>query len=239
MLTLLQGVGAFGPRLALQGGAALLFAYGSPRLTRDLDFAARPEVFPDPAELMERIPGLELRRDDRQAVPPFLRLVRTERRHGFALAVPVEVAGVPAEDVRTVDLGGGPVWVEAPDEILTDKVVACLVRMRRRGTVKPQDLFDIAYLRYAFPGVRTSAERVARRLAAYGEAAEARPVVGRLLEWLRGPGAVPAVRDGLEAVGTVGLPDGGPGVEQTLPPELRFERVPAAVLEVLQEVFGG
>lgn len=238
MLDVLRAIGVspLGRRLVLQGGAALHFVYGSPRLTRDLDFVAPPDAFPAPGEVCAAIPGIALRRDDRASVPPFMRLAKRWRYGGVILSTPVEIAGVRVRGRREWEVAPGiRCAVETLDEILTDKVVACIARMQDRGTVKPQDIFDIAYIRRLAPDVRTTPEDVAGRLAAYDRRLDS-GTVRRLLDWLASDEAVFAVRDALRASGTAARQDAR-AVDE-LPGGLRPEGAVGAAEEVFHALFG-
>jgi len=237
MLDVLSSVSAspLRDRLVLQGGAALHFVYGSPRLTRDLDFVAPPDAFPRFKDVAAAVPGIKLRREDLRSAPPFMRGAVQTRHGGVWLSVPVEIAGVRVEGVAEAEAAPGVrVAVETPDEIMTDKVVACFARMQGRGAVKPQDVFDIAYLRRAL-GARTTPEAVRHRLADYGM--QFVPETGRrILDWLASVEAVWAVRDALGASGTADHPEGGATALASLPAELRPEAVVAVCAEVFHEL---
>jgi hypothetical protein len=194
-----------GERLVLQGGTALAFVYGSPRPTRDVDFVAPPEDMPSPEEVAAVLPGVRLRRDMRASVPPFLRwsLPWEDPASGVSLALPLEVVGVRVSGVVLSRVESDPpgdpvpVRVETLDEILVDKVVACLGRLRRRGSIKEVDIFDIAYIRSVAPGIRPDPEAVARRMADYGEALDV-DAVRRLSDMLASGRAARALAGALK-----------------------------------------
>lgn len=138
-----------GGRAVLQGGAALHFGYGSPRLSADVDF-----VGVDVARALdERGPALARAATETLGCPSRWsmgragRLVRgkvtvtidTSRR----LVLPVEAYEVPA---RTFQVHGALGAIEEPAEIAADKIVASADRLARRGVLKITDLYDLWYI---------------------------------------------------------------------------------------------
>jgi len=62
---------------------------------------------------------------------------------------------------------GGSVYVESPEEILADKIVACFDRINIRGTLKPSDLFDIYYISEQFAIHNLEKELIDKKLRDY------------------------------------------------------------------------
>jgi hypothetical protein len=149
-LCAIEVVAAGGGDAVLQGGAALHFAYGSPRLSADVDF-----VGPGVAAVLERS-GEPLARAAGELLgcAACWSMTRAGRllRGKLALAVdparrlvlPIEAFEVPAHTSRPAATLG---VVEEPVEIAADKIVASADRFARRGTLKTTDIFDLWYLR--------------------------------------------------------------------------------------------
>jgi hypothetical protein len=168
-----ESVAAGGRAAVLQGGAALHFAYGSPRLSADVDFAGVGVAL----QLEQQGPGLAdaagavLARTARWSLQRTGRLLRgkvtIEVDAARRLVLPVEAYEVPAH--RPVDRGtlGS---VEAADEIAADKLVASADRFVRRGTLKTTDLFDLWFVTTVVGAPRPDPALVGAKLADYGQA---------------------------------------------------------------------
>jgi len=165
----------------LQGGAALHFVYGSPRLSADVDLAgmgardALEGCGPALARAAEELLGCPCR----WSVTRVGRLTRgklsMETDPSRRLVLPVEAYDVPARLPRVDERFGS---VEAPEEIVADKVVASADRWSRRGTLKTSDLFDLWYLLTCRRVPLPDPELIAAKRADYGMAA-CRPDLGR------------------------------------------------------------
>ena len=238
MLDLLRFISAspLRDRLILHGGAVLNFVYGSQRLTRDLDFVASPDALPRPDEMRAAIPDIEIRFIDRESVPPFMRAAKRIRCGGLWLSVPIEIAGVRVGNVSETEAAPGVrILVETPAEIFTDKIVSCLARMEERGSIKPQDLFDIAFLRREHPVIQVAPKSIDSRMKDYGKQWNA-GIIRRVLAWLREGEAVWAVRDALKKTGTKDYPDGGEEAVDGLPEGLKPESIVAVNAEVFHDL---
>lgn len=140
---------ARGGAAVLQGGAALHFAYGSPRLSADIDYVGADvgRVLEEHGETLARAAGDLLGCPARWSMHRAGHLVRgkitIELGPARLLALPVEAYEVQAHMKRTVPLLG---WVEEPMEIAADKIVASADRLARRGTLKMTDLYDLWHL---------------------------------------------------------------------------------------------
>lgn len=158
----------------LQGGAALRFAYGSPRLSADVDFVG-PEiarVLAERGEAMARAAGELLARPCRWSMMRAGRFMRGKvavaADGSRRLVLPIEAYEVRAHTIRTFgDLGA----VEEPGEIAADKIVAIADRLARRGTIKTTDLFDLWYVRERLATAPPPRSLVAAKLADYGQPA--------------------------------------------------------------------
>lgn len=167
-----------------QGGTALRFFYGASRFSEDLDFVFVAKnsgtwqsigsllqgletyllgVFPFPLEiaLKKQKEGEILKRFSLRATGgPLSRKV----------VVNIEFANVPSYMPRTAHLEFPPfnpvIQVEAPEEILADKVVACALR----AYIKGRDLWDIRYLAFE-KGVPLPVKLIARKALDYGSTA--------------------------------------------------------------------
>jgi hypothetical protein len=137
------------PRSVLQGGAALHFVYGSPRLSQDVDFVG-PEArraLEQRGEAIARAAAELLEAEATWSLADAGRLVRGKvtvlldpaRR----IVLPVEAYEVPAHLAERHPIYGD---VEQPVEIAADKVVATAGRLAERGTLKTRDLYDLWYL---------------------------------------------------------------------------------------------
>ncbi|GMV41010.1 MAG: hypothetical protein AMXMBFR64_27260 [Myxococcales bacterium] len=133
----------------LQGGAALRFAYGSPRMSVDVDFAgvgAGGHICahgPALAAAVQEAMGTPVAWSDvlvGRLTRAKLTLVLPSRT---TLVLPVEAYDVAAH--RPIATAVGP--VESPEEIVADKVIATAERLERRGTAKLTDFYDIWFLR--------------------------------------------------------------------------------------------
>ncbi len=162
------------PRAVLQGGGALHFVYGSPRLSADVDFVGEQVA----AALAERGPGIAqaaqawIGQPARWSLAKAGRLLRgkvsVEIDAARRLVLPVEAYGVPAHRQR-LDARAGA--VEGPEEIVAHKIVASADRLARRGTLKTRDLFDLWFLAVRLRTEPPDAELVTRKLRDYGQPA--------------------------------------------------------------------
>lgn len=137
-------------RAVLQGGAALHFAYGSPRLSADVDFVGESvrealsacgdavarrasEIAGTPASWSMRVDGRLVRGKVTIEVDAARRIV-----------LPVEAYEVPAHQPASERAGS---HVEQAQEIAADKIVASADRLARRGALKTRDLYDLWFIR--------------------------------------------------------------------------------------------
>lgn len=141
----------FTRHLTFQGGGALHFIYSSPRYSTDLDFAC-----PDLAVKYESDLSNILARPVRFAtelVTPTIKTnfsgighVKLSYKLPTGLVVKTEIVGVPAFHSSPTSGKYSPLSVESPDELYADKIVASLIRMNTRSSLKPTDLFDLNWL---------------------------------------------------------------------------------------------
>lgn len=160
-------------RAVLQGGAALHFAYGSPRLSVDVDYVG-PNVA---SALLERGPSVAGAAATLLGLPARWSLGRSGRllRGKVTLeldvarriVLPVEAFEVPAHRAQAL---AGFGRVEEPVEIIADKVVACASRLAARGTFKTRDLYDLWFLLTRAAADSPSPDLVVAKAADYGEA---------------------------------------------------------------------
>ncbi|MBI2895824.1 MAG: nucleotidyl transferase AbiEii/AbiGii toxin family protein [Deltaproteobacteria bacterium] len=157
--------------VTLQGGAALHFVYGSPRLSADVDFVgeAAGRRIADLGEELASAAGDLLGRPCRWSIRQSGRLVRGKIQvdidEARRLVLPVEAFEVPAHRPRAEPPAG---TVEEPDEILADKAVASADRLARRGTLKTTDLYDLWYLRTRLDVREVDRRLVQAKMADYG-----------------------------------------------------------------------
>lgn len=162
------------PRAVLQGGAALHFVYGSPRLSADVDFVGEEvaRALAERGEGIARAVAQWLDQPARWSLGRAGRLIRgkisLEIDATRRLVMPVEAYEVPAHRPR-LDARAGT--VEEPEEIAADKVVASADRLARRGTLKTRDLFDLWFLKARLGTQPPDAELVAQKLRDYGQPA--------------------------------------------------------------------
>jgi predicted nucleotidyltransferase component of viral defense system len=155
----------------LQGGAALHFAYGSPRLSADVDFSGDESV----NVLESRGPAIAEAAGGCLGLPARWSLVRRGRLARGKVSVeidavrrlvlPVEAYSVAARLPRAVPTLGA---AEAPEEIAADKIVASADRLARRGTLKTTDLYDLWYIRERLGLTRPDPALVEAKIADYG-----------------------------------------------------------------------
>ncbi|MBI4574923.1 MAG: nucleotidyl transferase AbiEii/AbiGii toxin family protein [Planctomycetes bacterium] len=163
--------------LVLQGGGALHHCHGSPRYSADLDLV-EGEGFDAEAlgVALERAAGRlgaawgEVEVSGATAHGRLSRQkLRVALRPGTVLVLAIEryAVAVHRPEVRPL-LGADPavqVAVEAPEELMADKLVAAIDRWRARGSVKLRDVYDLDRLsRLAEP----DASLVIRKLEDYG-----------------------------------------------------------------------
>jgi hypothetical protein len=158
-------------RAVLQGGAALHFVYGSPRLSQDVDFVGEqafqalsdngPNIARAAADLLEHDAVWSLVRSGRLLRGKVTVTLDPARR----LVLPVEAYEVRAHTGRRHgELGD----VEDPVEIAADKIVASRERLAHRGVLKTRDLFDLWYIGIRLGSGPPSHELVTAKLADYG-----------------------------------------------------------------------
>jgi nucleotidyltransferase AbiEii toxin of type IV toxin-antitoxin system len=158
----------------LQGGAALHFVYASPRLSADVDLAGTgaQDALEGCGEALARAGQDLLGCPCRWSLGRAGRLLRgkltIETDPAHRLVLPVEAIDVPARLPRVDERFGS---VEAPEEIVADKVVASADRWSRRGTLKTSDLFDLWYLLVRRRVEPPGPELIAAKRADYGMAA--------------------------------------------------------------------
>ena len=163
---------ASGDGAVLQGGAALHFAYGSTRLSSDVDFvglhagqeiarhgvalaAAAQELLDCPSQWSIRQAGRLTRGKVTLATDGVRRLV-----------LPIEAFDIPSHFVRRV---AGLGAVEEPLEIAADKIVASADRFARRGTLKTTDLYDLWFVCAKLAVTAPDASLIAQKLADYDQ----------------------------------------------------------------------
>ena len=132
-------------KAVLQGGAALRFFYGSERLSDDLDFVYQDNVaVEDACKTADRL-GVKwsLKRMERLSR---LRLYFPFK--GAELRLNVELYKVPARKHQKLPLPHttSEVYVEKPEEIKADKLVALLDNFKRRELITITDLYDLNYI---------------------------------------------------------------------------------------------
>jgi hypothetical protein len=156
----------------LHGGAALHFAYGSPRLSVDVDFAGvgAPAALEAQGEVLARAAGEVLGCAASWSVTRAGRLLRGKVAMALhparKLVLPVEAIDVPAHRPHLVP---GLGLVEEPGEIVADKIVASADRVARRGVLKTRDLYDLWYVCERLGAQPPDAALVEVKLRDYGE----------------------------------------------------------------------
>ena len=136
-------------RTVLQGGAALHFAYHSPRLSADVDFvgstahAALSERGEELAAHASAIVGAPARWSMRVEGRLARGKVTIELDAARRIVLPIEAFDVPAHEPNDDPRLG---LVEQAGEIAADKIVASADRLARRGTLKTTDLFDLWFI---------------------------------------------------------------------------------------------
>jgi len=158
----------------LQGGAALHFAHGSPRLSADIDYAGAAAgdalagcgaALADAATELFGVPARwSVTRNGRL----FRGKVSLEIDAARRLVLPVEAYDVPA---RLPPARGRFGTVETPTEIAADKIVATADRLARRGALKTTDLYDLWFVTAHLAAVPPSRDLVASKAADYAQAA--------------------------------------------------------------------
>lgn len=161
-------------RVVLQGGAALHFAYGSPRLSVDVDFVGREVglALAERGAMLAAAVGSALEAPARWSLGRSGRLwrgkVTLDVDAARRVVLPVEAYEVPAHHPRAMgELG----TVEEPVEIIADKIVASASRLASRGAVKTRDLYDLWFARSRLGAEIPSRDLVIAKLADYGEKA--------------------------------------------------------------------
>ncbi|ACX53253.1 Domain of unknown function DUF1814 (plasmid) [Ammonifex degensii KC4] len=167
-----------------QGGTALRLFYGAPRFSEDLDFvfvAKNSGTWQNTGRLLQGLEAYLL------GVFPFpLEVTAKKQKESETLkrfslratggplsrkvVVNIEFANVPSYMHRVAHLEFPPfnpmIRVEAPEEILADKVVACALR----AYIKGRDLWDIRYLTLE-KGLILPVKLVAQKARDYGSTA--------------------------------------------------------------------
>jgi hypothetical protein len=161
------------PRIVLQGGAALHFAYGSPRLSADVDVVGADAG----TALARQGPALARVAGDQIGCPAGWSMKRAGRLwrgkvtleigSTRRLALPFEALEVPAHRPVAHPKAG---LVEDPCEIVADKLVASADRFARRGTLKATDLFDLWFLVARLGSPLPDLALIARKLEDYEQA---------------------------------------------------------------------
>ncbi len=163
--------------LVLQGGGALRHVYGSERFSADLDYAQTLPL--DPPKLAARLADVAQRVTDSWShaceISPSThrgKLHRTKLRAllrpGMTLVLAVEIYEIPVHRPVLAPLDDGvQVRVEAPEEIIADKMAASIDRLRTRGSIKLRDVYDIdLLLQLCLP----DAQLVTEKISDYGMA---------------------------------------------------------------------
>ncbi|MBI4704726.1 MAG: nucleotidyl transferase AbiEii/AbiGii toxin family protein [Deltaproteobacteria bacterium] len=159
------------PAAVLQGGAALHFVYGSPRLSADVDFvgAGVARAIETQGPEIARAASEAVGRPATWSMTCHGRLLRgkvaIELGPARRLVLPVEAYQVPAHRIRLA-APFGP--VEEPEEITADKAVASADRLARRGALKTRDLFDLWFILARLGSAGPDAALVAAKAADYG-----------------------------------------------------------------------
>ncbi|MBI4615091.1 MAG: nucleotidyl transferase AbiEii/AbiGii toxin family protein [Planctomycetes bacterium] len=165
--------------LVLQGGGALHHVYGSPRYSADLDFVQAPDF-----DEVRFAAALERFRESVRAAWGSAEIegpISKDKLHRHKVRVTTGLSSflvlaleryeirVHRPVLRTLagdDPATAPrIAVEAPAEILADKVAASLDRWRARGSIKLRDLYDLDRLLDLEPPDRPLIEA---KLADYG-----------------------------------------------------------------------
>ncbi|MFZ5767635.1 MAG: nucleotidyl transferase AbiEii/AbiGii toxin family protein [Bacillota bacterium] len=139
-----------GPDLALKGGGALRFVYGSPRFSEDLDFDVGPGLPPDVLREKVRKILADLRAE--YSEPKQTGTVQRWKLKGFlGLAckfefsrrnAPVRVEVTPVDFGRWGNMGVVPVGHLGLADLLLEKIEAAMAP----GRFAPRDAFDLFYL---------------------------------------------------------------------------------------------
>lgn len=161
-------------RVALQGGAALHFAYGSPRLSADVDYVGQSAagVMAERGEEVARRAGEVAGAAAAWSISRVGRLTRGKvtivldaaRR----IVLPVEAFEVPAHLPVPIGRLG---QVERIQEIAADKIVASADRLARRGAVKTRNLYDLWYIGSRAGAAPPDPSLIAQRLQDHGQPA--------------------------------------------------------------------
>ncbi len=139
--------------LVIQGGAALHFAYSSPRYTNDIDFGGqirenKKRIIKELAGLMPMIEGLRVNFSVKKEAENFIRVsysIPFEKR--FKPSVCVEGGHIPPLlDTVNYNTPFGFVKMENPQEIMADKILASMQRLAERGSIQGTHLFDFFFI---------------------------------------------------------------------------------------------
>lgn len=152
VLAELAKTGAALDGLVLQGGNALHLVYGSPRLSKDLDFSVSESNLDFNAvtnNILDLQSGLSknnltilLQKD----TPDFKRIRVQFSKENNVFYTSLEIANVSSATQRKELTNYGLVHVEEVSEIFVDKIVASLDRMKSRSSFKYTDAYDIYFL---------------------------------------------------------------------------------------------
>jgi predicted nucleotidyltransferase component of viral defense system len=132
-------------KLILQGGGALRFFYGSPRLSDDLDFVYEDELGVEEACTAVKRINVEYSLKQKEGLT---RIKAYFPFGGAEILLRIELYKVPAYTSMKLTLPetANRILVESPEEIKADKVVALLDLFKRRGIISMIDLYDLCYL---------------------------------------------------------------------------------------------
>lgn len=134
--------------LTLQGGGALNHFYGSPRLSRDLDFIYQnQEALNEASEAAKRISPEVIIKNK-----PNIGLTRIKAYFPFEHATQktlliIELYKALAIEKESQTLGKNIIQVSSPKEIASDKVISLLARAKKWEKIKEVDLYDLFYLK--------------------------------------------------------------------------------------------
>lgn len=139
--------------LVIVGGAALHFAYSSPRYTNDIDFGAdlvgnKKKIMIELANLLPELDGNPVKFSVKKELDFFIRVSYImELGNGFTPGVSLEGGHTPPL-MGTVDYQTpfGYVRMESPAEIMADKILASMQRLEERGSIKGTDVFDFFFI---------------------------------------------------------------------------------------------
>ena len=135
----------------LQGGGALHHIYQSPRFSADLDYVVKEmpsqedleEICKNTAETIGLpIDSFKIKIKEKLARLKFYKSFNQMQK----IATSVEIYCAPSYDSKIIDFKNKPIKVESQTEILADKYIANLERIKERGSIKLRDLYDIWFI---------------------------------------------------------------------------------------------